>query len=112
MTLFKKNVADLGVATSLPGIRLGNKVKDSISGIEGLVTARFEYLYGCVRCEVQPEGVDKDGKPFESIVVDEQRLSLVKPTKPKVSSDSTPGIPGGPRDAPRGRTAPKANSRR
>jgi len=30
-------------------IRLGNKVRDKVSGIEGIVTGRCEYLNGCVQ---------------------------------------------------------------
>lgn len=38
-------------------IKLGDKVKDKISGFEGLATARSEFLYGCVRILVEPTGL-------------------------------------------------------
>jgi hypothetical protein len=29
-------------------VKLGSKCRDSITGLEGIATARTEYLYGCV----------------------------------------------------------------
>ena len=57
-------------------VKLGEKVKDSITGFEGTVTARAEYLYGCVRVEVTPAAL-KDGVPVESQWFDEQRTSAL-----------------------------------
>jgi len=58
-------------------IELGDRVKDKITGLEGIVTGRYEYLYGCLRMSVQPEKA-KDGKPVESFVLDEPQLELLK----------------------------------
>lgn len=63
-------------------IKLGTKVRDSITGFEGIVTARAEYLYGCIRCEVA--GCDKPG---EALWFDEQRL--VKGSKAKAGGFHT-----------------------
>ena len=46
-------------------IKLGQKVRDTITGNEGTVVARTEWLHGCVRVTVQHEG-GKDGCPFEA----------------------------------------------
>ena len=35
-------------------IELGEKVKDTITGFTGIATARTDYLYGCIRVEVEP----------------------------------------------------------
>ncbi len=51
-------------------VKLGDKVKDSITGFEGVAVSRTEYLYGCVRV-----GVEGSTKPGESFWFDEQRLS-------------------------------------
>lgn len=56
---------------------VGDKVKDGISGLEGVILARTEWLYGCVRLTVQPYG-EKDGKPFETFVIDEPQAILVE----------------------------------
>jgi len=56
-------------------IKLGSKVKDTISGFEGIVVGRAEYLYGCVQILVQPEGLKEDGQPVASRWMDEQRFT-------------------------------------
>jgi hypothetical protein len=78
-------------------VELGTRVKDKISGFEGIATGRTEYLYGCVRVLVEPERLEA-GKPIEGEWFDEQRLVDV----PEADA------PGGPRAAPRAREdAPK-----
>jgi hypothetical protein len=59
-------------------VRLGDRVKDAISGFKGIVTGRYEYLYGCVRCAVRPEELSKEGTPAESQTFDEGQLEVVK----------------------------------
>jgi hypothetical protein len=78
-------------------IKLGDRVKDSITGFKGIVTGRFEYLNGCVRLAVTPEEL-KDGKPVEDMVFDEGRLSGLT-VEQQVDQGKRLG-PGGPRDAP------------
>lgn len=58
-------------------IKLGQKVRDTLTGNEGTAVARTEWLHGCVRISIQPEG-GKDGIPYEIFVVDEPQLELVK----------------------------------
>lgn len=74
-------------------IELGQKVQDSLTGFEGVATARTEYLYGCVRVLVEP-GLLKDGKPIEGEWFDEQRIdadSEVKTGGPgRVAPDRDP----------------------
>jgi hypothetical protein len=66
-------------------VKLGDKVKDSLTGFEGVATARTEYLYGCVHVCVTPTGL-KDGKPIESQWFDEQRIDPAS-----VAGDGGPG---------------------
>lgn len=66
-------------------IKLGDKVKDSITGFEGVVVARIEYLNGCIQFEVLPAGL-KDGQPLKAHWIDEQRLTK--------TSKATAGGPG------------------
>lgn len=54
-------------------IELGSKVKDRITGFEGIVTGRCEYISGCNQALVAPP-VDKEGKHRDSQWYDEQRL--------------------------------------
>jgi len=52
------------------GITLGNRSRDVHTGMEGVATAKYIYLYGCVRIGIE---FLKDGK-LESATFDEQRL--------------------------------------
>jgi hypothetical protein len=91
-------------------VNLGDRVRDRITKLTGIVVGITYYLYGCTRVAIQPEE-GKDGKPAEWIRLDEPqvelidaeviapvsiisvqpRRSVVKPGKPQ---------PGGPRPAP------------
>ena len=46
-------------------IKLGDKVRDKLTGFEGFVNAKAEYIYGCVQFEVQPL-VDENGNWVKS----------------------------------------------
>ncbi len=86
-------------------IRLGQKVKDNITGFEGIATGKTEWLFGCSRYCVEPQEL-KDGKPVEAVWFDEQRLEIIADTKPEVSKDSDGERPGGPQNDPRPRACP------
>lgn len=55
-------------------VKLGQKVKDSISGFEGIAIARAEWLYGCIRVNVAPNHLNKDGNYISSQWIDEPQL--------------------------------------
>ncbi len=55
----------------------GDKVRDRLTGLEGVVVGRFEWLYGCVRIQIQP-GECKDGKPAEPATYDEGQVDVVQ----------------------------------
>lgn len=59
-------------------IQLGDRVKDRISGLVGIVTAKSEYMNGCRRFGVQPEKLTKDGAVAADTWFDEPQLQLVK----------------------------------
>ena len=63
-------------------IKLGDLAKDEVTGFEGIVTCRSEWLAGCVRCSLQPQETytakDGDLKPAETGCFDEGNLVLVK----------------------------------
>jgi len=63
-------------------IKLLQRVKDTLTGYEGVVVARTEWAYGCVRLSVQGD-LDKDGKVPEPAVFDEPQLKVIKKTKTK-----------------------------
>lgn len=51
-------------------IKLGNKVKDIVTGMSGTATARTKYLNGTTQVLIKPEGVNNDGKSMEGEWVD------------------------------------------
>ena len=55
-------------------IKLGDKVKDSVTGFKGIAVGRTEYLHGCIRITIQPEGMNKEGKTFECETFDEPQV--------------------------------------
>lgn len=66
-------------------IKLGDKVKDKISGLEGIVVSRIEYLNGCVQYGVMPK-MKKGATELLSWNIDEAQLvSLEKKIKVKKS---------------------------
>jgi hypothetical protein len=58
-------------------ISLGDKVKDKITGLKGIVVAITNWLHGCTRITIQPEGL-KDGKPYDTYTFDEPQAELIK----------------------------------
>ena len=58
-------------------IKLSDKVKDMITGFEGIAIARTVYLNDSVLIQVQPEEL-KDGEIIESEWIDELRLVHIK----------------------------------
>ncbi len=79
-------------------IKLGQKVRDTLTGNEGTAIGRTEWLYGCVRIVIQPEG-GKDGVPFETFNVDEPQLEVIK-EKPAPKAEPTHGPRNDPGRAP------------
>jgi len=81
-------------------VKLGQLVKDRITGFEGIVIAITNWLYGCNRITIQPREL-KDGKPVEAQSFDVQQLEIIddKPMSMKTSKMATTK-PGGPRPEP------------
>ena len=63
-------------------IKLGTKIKDNITGFVGFLTARCEYINGCVQYEITPETL-KDGVPQKEYWLDEQRVEIIKKEEKK-----------------------------
>lgn len=57
-------------------VKLGDKVRDTVTGLEGIVMCRAEWLYDCVRIIVQPQTLH-DGRPVENVQFDEGQLEVV-----------------------------------
>ncbi len=59
-------------------LKLGDQAQDPISGMIGVVICIAEWLHGCRRITLQPEGCQESGKPKESWTFDEPQLVLVE----------------------------------
>lgn len=59
------------------GLNLGDRVKDSLTGFTGIVTAQVSYLTGCDQCQVLPASTDQS-KINEAHWFDVERLKLVE----------------------------------
>jgi hypothetical protein len=79
-------------------IKLGSKVQDKITGFTGIVTCRAEFLYGCVRLEVQPEELF-EGKIVEAPYIDEKQLEVVREPSQELIGKKTKRTYG-PRESP------------
>jgi hypothetical protein len=66
------------MATTKNEVQLGDRVKDRVTGFQGIVVARSEYLHGCRRVGVQSEKLE-EGKPTEAQWFDEPQVDVVKP---------------------------------
>lgn len=73
---------------------LGHKVKDKVTGYEGVATSVSFDLYGCVQVIVSPPGVDKDGKTFVGHWFDHKRLTVLA-KKPVMEVPTFETVPGG-----------------
>lgn len=77
-------------------IKLGAKVKDTITGFTGIAVARTEWLNGCIRLGIQGQAL-KDGLPQDVQTFDAAQVQLVEPTSVPVQPRTT----GGPMPAPK-----------
>jgi len=57
--------------------KLGDRVKDCISGFVGIVISHAQHLTGCDRMFLEP-GVDKDNKTHPGMWVDIDMLDIVE----------------------------------
>jgi hypothetical protein len=74
-------------------VQLGDKVKDTVSGLEGIAVARSEYLNGCRQIAIEM-AAEKGERKTEW--VDEQRVAILEceAFKPLPSSAKTGGEMG------------------
>ena len=77
-------------------IRLGDRVKDKVTGLEGVVIGVSEWLYGCRRISIQPQQA-KDGAPAPMFCIDEPQCELMEGQF--IRGYEAPGVagPAGPR---------------
>lgn len=94
VVLVKANVIKDAVQVKQLEFEQGDKVKDKVTGLKGVIVAITHWLYGCDRLLVQSEEV-KDGQPTEPFNVDVKRVELVKKAAPP---PPPPRVTGGPQN--------------
>lgn len=58
-------------------IKLGQKVKDKVTGFEGIVVHHAHFINGCHQLGIQPDKLNKDGEPIEQGNFDIQQLEVI-----------------------------------
>lgn len=77
--------------------KLGAQARDTVTGFEGTITGRNEWLNGCKQYCLKAK-VGEDGKIKSGEWIDEQQVEIVKPAK----EAERPPIGGPQADAPNG----------
>ena len=75
-------------------VNLGDEVRDTITGFEGVVVAVTKWLHGCRRITVQPRTLH-EGKVPDTASFDEPQVEVLKS-----ASVATTGNTGGPSPEP------------
>lgn len=78
-------------------INLGDKVRDRITGHEGICLAKIEYLTGCNQVGIKMAGHKPDGDTFDCLYFDEPFVELVEagvitPVVPRKPDSGGPGL--------------------
>jgi hypothetical protein len=83
-------------------MKLGDVMRDRVSGFIGVATSRTEWLNGCVRWGLSPQKLH-EGKVIDSFHFDQEQLEVVRAPKVAFLRRFT----GGDRPAPVGRADPR-----
>lgn len=86
-------------------VTLGKEYKDTISGFQGVATARTKYLYGCIRVLLVPTKLKPDGDFLPDGWFDEAQLVKVRATK-AINKKTSKKPLHGPHSAPTKRSVP------
>lgn len=91
-----------------PRWEFGQKVRDPITGVEGVYFARAVFMNGCARVGLQPTKLDKDGKPLQGIWFEEAQLETVGRLKASrtEAEEKKARNTGGPWDKPQRQAGP------
>ena len=78
-------------ASHMIKVTLGDTVKDTVSGFEGIAVSRHLYLSGCERITVQPKYNKKDQKLPETETFDILQIQILKSKTVPQGSKKTGG---------------------
>ena len=84
--------------------QLGDKVKDVVTGYEGIITSCTSYLNGCLTYGVRTQKL-RDDKPIDAVWIDEEQLEEI-PGEAIVLPGAPVAVSGGPHESPPSRPHP------
>ena len=103
----KGNVTMTAIDHTKPAIepKLGNKVRDIVTGFSGVASSIHHYLHGCARVGIEPTELDKEGKPRQIHIFDIHRVEVMESSPIPMAAHVAPVAagtppPGGPQDDP------------
>lgn len=76
--------------------KIGDYVRDRISGYTGIAMARCEYLTGCAQIGIKPQGTKPDGGTFDTLYFDEPYVEVLEEQRIKPIPDRETGGPQAP----------------
>ena len=77
--------------TTKQKVKLGDKVRDSITNYEGVCTSITNFLNGCRRIGIQGDKLDRNNLPVDVYVVDETTVEVIKKQAKKSVQQETGG---------------------
>ncbi len=94
--------------SKLKDFPMGAPARDVLSGFEGVIICKLEWLTGCDQIGLRPTALDKDGKPHDAQYFDITRIKvtgsvtkeLQKVAEGKLQSSDEKPVKGGPQDRP------------
>jgi len=93
---------------------LGKQVKDKITGLVGIATARCFYIHGCDHIGIQPPADNKTGRVPPLVWSDSPQVEIIgrsiKEKKPKKRPVKVQRRTGGPGDHPPSRAHPSIDT--
>jgi len=90
-------------------VELGDIVRDSVTGFEGIVEGITLWRFGCRRIQVRPTKLKDDGTLHEMQVFDEPALHIIKRANVPIKVQAERTRRGGPKDARAERLAMSRN---
>ena len=69
-------------------VALGDKVRDKVTGFEGIAVARCEYITGCDHIEIKPQSLH-NGKTIEGHWFDVARIEILESSAIKLGRTAT-----------------------
>jgi len=71
-------------------IKLGDVVRDKITGFKGIAIAKCEYLYGCAQFCIKPQKLSKEGSMLEGQYIDIEQLEIIDKEENKIGFKKEP----------------------